>query len=80
MAPYLQTSFNELQQLAADLRAREQRGAPPPPQIAQFRNFPFERDNGGFAINSEFFDLDRDDAVPQAGTFEVWNLEVEPGK
>jgi FtsP/CotA-like multicopper oxidase with cupredoxin domain len=79
MASDLQASFNSLQQLAADLRAREQRGAPPPPQITQFRNFRFERDNGGFAINGKFFDLDRDDAVPQAGTFEVWNLENDSG-
>ena len=49
MAADLQASFNSLRQLAADLRASEQRGAPPPAQIAQFRQFRFERSGGGFA-------------------------------
>jgi spore coat protein A, manganese oxidase len=79
MAAYLQDSFNSLRQIANDLRTREQQGAPPPAQIAQFRQFRFERSGGGFAINGKFFDVNCDDAAPRAGTYEVWNLQNSSG-
>ncbi len=79
MAADLQASFNNLRSIAADLRAREQRGAPPPAQIAQFRSFRFERSGGGFAINGNFFDVNVDNAAPRAGTYEVWNFENDSG-
>ena len=79
MAADLLTRFNALRQLGADLRAAEQRGAPRPAQIAQVRNFRFERSGGGFAINGQFFELNVDNATPRAGTFEVWNLENDSG-
>jgi len=79
MAADLQASFNNLRSIANDLRVREQRGAPPPAQIAQFRSFRFERSGGGFAINGNFFDVNVDNAAPRAGTYEVWNFENDSG-
>ena len=79
MAADLQASFNNLRSIANDLRAREQRGAPPPAQIAQFRSFRFERSGGGFAINGNFFDVNVDNAAPRAGNYEVWNFENDSG-
>jgi FtsP/CotA-like multicopper oxidase with cupredoxin domain len=79
MDPELQPSFNSLRQLANDLRAAEQRGAPPPAAIAQFRTFRFERSGGGFAINGRFFDVNVDNALIRPRTYEVWNLQNDSG-
>jgi spore coat protein A, manganese oxidase len=79
MAPDLQARFDSLRKLANDLRTAEQRGTPAPALIAQSRAFRFERSNGGFAINGQFFDVNVDNAIIQPGTYELWNLQNDSG-
>jgi FtsP/CotA-like multicopper oxidase with cupredoxin domain len=73
MEQSLLNSFNNLQAIAQQVRAGRV-----PSGIVQ-RSFRFERGNGGFQINGQFFDLNRDDASPQAGALELWNLQNDSG-
>jgi FtsP/CotA-like multicopper oxidase with cupredoxin domain len=43
------------------------------------RTFKFERVNGAWAINGEFFDENRINANPQRGAPEIWHLEAGGG-
>lgn len=49
------------------------------PQVKIQRTFKFERVNGAWAINGEFFDENRINANPQRGTPEIWHLEAGGG-
>jgi FtsP/CotA-like multicopper oxidase with cupredoxin domain len=78
MAPDLLDRFNALRALGIQFLAGQASGKVPA-QIAQVRSFRWERGNGGFQINGQFFDPNRDDAAPRRGTFEVWKLENDSG-
>jgi FtsP/CotA-like multicopper oxidase with cupredoxin domain len=49
-----------------------------PPDVAsavKTRLFEFNRDNGAWAVNGNFFDLDRVDAAPLVDSAEIWILK-----
>ena len=49
------------------------------PQVRVQRRFEFNRSNGAWQINGEFFDENRVDARPRAGEPEIWILESPGG-
>jgi FtsP/CotA-like multicopper oxidase with cupredoxin domain len=50
-----------------------------PNQIVANRTFRIERSNGGWAINGQFFDVNRIDAHVKRNTAEVWTLQNNSG-
>jgi FtsP/CotA-like multicopper oxidase with cupredoxin domain len=54
----------------------------PPVNLAEVvatRTFRFERTNGAWAINDQFFDVNRARATPRRGTAEIWVLQNNSG-
>lgn len=49
------------------------------PEIEATRRFVFDKSNGGYVINEQFYDPDRADAVPRLGSAERWILENAGG-
>lgn len=48
-------------------------------EIEATRRFVFDKSNGGYVINEQFYDPDRADAVPRLGSAERWILENAGG-
>lgn len=49
------------------------------PQVRIQRTFKFERSNGAWVINGEYFDENRIQADPRRGTAEIWHYEAGGG-
>lgn len=47
--------------------------------VVQRRHWVFDRRQGMWAINNEFFDPDKPRAFPRLGTAEIWDLETRSG-